>query len=152
MLTAAAAVVGLMGITVAHFWIAMILLGVGWNFGFVGASTMVAQSCEPSERNKAQAFNDFTIFGIMALGSFSSGQILMRVGWDTVNDVVFPPVVVATDFAFVLSALAQPAGALGLKSNKIAQIRFKKPDRLKVVFASRSQVWHDCGAPKSRVS
>ena len=51
-LTAAAAVVGLMGITVAHFWIAMILLGVGWNFGFVGASTMVAQSCEPSERQQ----------------------------------------------------------------------------------------------------
>ncbi|MCP8938351.1 MFS transporter [Alsobacter sp. SYSU M60028] len=92
LLLAAAAVVDIAGVTVAHFWTGMILLGLGWNLGFVGASTMVAQSCAPAERNTAQAFNDFAIFGTMAVGSFSSGQLLAHLGWTSVNGVVFPPV------------------------------------------------------------
>ena len=94
-ITAAAAITGLSGITVAHFWSALILLGVGWNFGFVGASAMVLEAHRPEERNKVQAFNDFLVFGTMAIGSFSSGQLLAAYGWDAVNWVVFPPVVFA---------------------------------------------------------
>ncbi len=94
-LLAAAAVVGLSGITVWHFWIGLVLLGVGWNFGFVGASAMVTETYRPEERNKVQSFNDFLVFGTMAFGSFSSGKLLTIFGWDAVNDVVFPPVVVA---------------------------------------------------------
>ena len=48
----------------AHFWIALTLLGVGWNFAFIGATTMVTQCHRPEERNKVQSFNDFLIFGI----------------------------------------------------------------------------------------
>ncbi|MGE3645665.1 MAG: MFS transporter [Beijerinckiaceae bacterium] len=85
-----AAVAGLMGITVWHFWIGLILLGIGWNFGFVGASAMVVDTHRPEERNKVQAFNDFLVFGMMAITSFSSGQILAFSGWDMVNWVAFP--------------------------------------------------------------
>ena len=94
-LLALSAVVGLSGITVAHFWIALILLGVGWNFAFVGATTMVIDCHRPEERNKVQAFNDFLIFGSMAIGSFISGSMLAHYGWYLVNVVMFPVVAVA---------------------------------------------------------
>ena len=94
-LLALSAVVGLSGITVAHFWIALILLGVGWNFAFVGATTMVLDCHRPEERNKVQAFNDFLIFGSMAIGSFVSGSMLAHYGWYLVNVVMFPVVAVA---------------------------------------------------------
>ena len=70
----------------------MAMLGLGWNFGFVGASALVLETHTQAERNKVQAFNDFLIFGLMAVGSFSSGQLLANFGWSAVNIVVFPPV------------------------------------------------------------
>jgi MFS family permease len=91
-LEAAAAGIGLSGITALHFWATLIVLGVGWNFGFVGASALVLETHRPQERNKVQAFNDFLVFGTMALGSFASGQLLANYGWSAVNIVVFPPV------------------------------------------------------------
>jgi MFS family permease len=90
-----AAGVGIAGITVAHFWTNLILLGLGWNFAFIGATTMVTHCHRPHERNKVQAFNDFLIFGSMAISSFSSGQLLARFGWATVNEVIFPAVFLA---------------------------------------------------------
>jgi MFS family permease len=92
LLEAAAATVGLSGITALHFWATLIILGIGWNFGFVGASALVLETHRPQERNKVQAFNDFLVFGVMALGSFSSGQLLANYGWSAVNLVVYPPV------------------------------------------------------------
>jgi MFS family permease len=94
-LEAVAALIGLSGITVAHFWSALVVLGIGWNFGFVGASALVLETHTPPERNKVQAFNDFLVFGTMAVGSFSSGQILANSGWSAVNLVVFPPIAIA---------------------------------------------------------
>jgi MFS family permease len=94
-LLALSAVVGLAGVTVAHFWTALILLGVGWNFAFVAATTMVTDCHRPEERNKVQAFNDFLIFGSMAIGSFISGSMLAHFGWYLVNVVMFPVVAVA---------------------------------------------------------
>jgi MFS family permease len=91
-LEAVAAMIGLSGITAMHFWATLIALGVGWNFAFVGASALVLETHLPQERNKVQAFNDFLVFGMMALGSFSSGQLLANYGWSAVNLVVFPPV------------------------------------------------------------
>jgi MFS family permease len=91
-LEAAAAAIGLSGITAMHFWATLIVLGVGWNFSFVGASALVLETHRPQERNKVQAFNDFLVFGTMALGSFASGQLLANYGWSAVNIVVFPPV------------------------------------------------------------
>jgi MFS family permease len=92
LLEAAAATIGLTGITALHFWATLIVLGIGWNFGFVGASALVLETHRPAERNKVQAFNDFLVFGMMAIGSFSSGQLLANYGWSAVNLVVYPPV------------------------------------------------------------
>jgi MFS family permease len=92
LLEAAGAAIGLSGITAIHFWATLIVIGVGWNLGFVGASALVLETHRPQERNKVQAFNDFLVFGTMAIGSFSSGQLLANYGWSAVNLVVFPPV------------------------------------------------------------
>lgn len=94
-LEAIAACIGLSGISAMHFWAALFVMGLGWNFGFVGASAMVVETHRPQERNKVQAFNDFLVFGMMAIGSFSSGHLLASHGWSTVNLVVFPPLALA---------------------------------------------------------
>lgn len=104
MLLAAAAVTGLAGIELANFTVGLILLGVGWNFGFVGASSLVLETHRPEERTRVQSFNDFLVFGTMAIGSFSSGQLLVLYGWASVNWVVFPPVAIGLG-ALALSRL-----------------------------------------------
>lgn len=99
LLIAAAAGVGLSGNDVAHFWIALILLGVGWNFGFLGASAMVLECHAPSERTRVQSANDFVVFGLMVIGSFLSGDLLTNHGWEMVCLVMFPPIAIAALFA-----------------------------------------------------
>lgn len=105
------AVVGWSGLTVWHFWVALALLGLGWNFSFVGATTMVTQCHRPSERNKVQAVNDFLIFGSMAIGSFASGKLLASFGWEAVNEVVFPLVAVAGALLLWQALARRPAVA-----------------------------------------
>lgn len=85
------AAVGLGGIDVMHFWWSLILLGVGWNFGFLGASALVLECHRPEERTRVQSLNDFIVFGLMAIGSFSSGGLLSAFGWNTVLWVSFIP-------------------------------------------------------------
>lgn len=87
-LIAASAIAGLTGISVAHFWLALILLGLGWNFAFIGATAMVTQCHRPEERTRVQSVNDFLVFGSMAFGSFFSGQLLAKFGWAMINEVV----------------------------------------------------------------
>ncbi len=94
-LIVAAASVGFLGTEVWNFWVSLVLLGVGWNFGFIGATTLVTECHGPRERNKVQAFNDFLIFGSMAVASFSSGVLLTRYGWTAVTALVFPVVIAA---------------------------------------------------------
>src|SRR5579864_604725 len=102
-LEAVAASIGLSGITALHFWATLIVLGIGWNFSFVGASALVLETHLPQERNKVQAFNDFLVFGTMAVGSFSSGQLLANYGWSAVNVVVYPPVLLGLMMLIVAS-------------------------------------------------
>ena len=90
-----AAAVGLSGIGVEQFWLALVLLGVGWNFGFIGASAMVVECHRPDERNKVQSLNDFLVFGLMAMGSFASGGLLNSYGWAMVCWVALPPLALA---------------------------------------------------------
>lgn len=110
-LLAASAAVGYAGITVAHFWTALVLLGIGWNFGFVGATTMVTDCYRPQERNKVQAFNDFLIFGTMAVGSFASGAMLAHFGWYMVNLVMVPVLAAAGAMLIWLAARERPSAA-----------------------------------------
>jgi MFS family permease len=109
LLEACAAIVGLSGLTAMHFWGTLIVLGIGWNFGFVGASALVLETHRPEERNKVQAFNDFLVFGMMAVGSFSSGQLLANYGWATVNWVVFPPVFFGITVLLLVSLMKRRA-------------------------------------------
>ncbi len=94
-LIVAAATIGLLGLALWNFWIALALLGIGWNFAFIGATTLVTECHDPHERNKVQAFNDFLVFGASAIGSFSSGALLSGYGWDAVNAMVYPVIFVA---------------------------------------------------------
>jgi len=95
LLTALAAIVGLSGLSVGHFWLALILLGLGWNLGFIGATAMVTDCYRPEERVKVQAANDFLVFGSVAIASFSAGGLLSHGGWEVVNWLVFPPIALA---------------------------------------------------------
>lgn len=89
------AVVALSGISLTHFYLALILLGFGWNFGFIGATSMLTDTYQPEEKAKAQGANDFLLFGSVAFGSFMAGQILNAFGdngWNAINYTVFPVV------------------------------------------------------------
>ncbi|GIK96752.1 MAG: membrane protein [Alphaproteobacteria bacterium] len=110
-LTAASAAIGLTGVDVAHFWLTLILLGVGWNFSFVGASAMVLECHRPEEKTRVQALNDFMVFGTMAIGSFLSGSLLTAHGWDTVLWVSFAPLGLAVA-ALTLTAMARPTPSI----------------------------------------
>lgn len=94
-LIASSSAVGLLGIDVAHFWATLVLLGIGWNFGFVGASSMVLECHRPEEKDRVQSFNDFVVFGTMAIGSFLSGGLLSTFGWYTVLTLSFAPLAIA---------------------------------------------------------
>jgi MFS family permease len=90
------AAVSIAGITLWHFWIGLALLGMGWNLAFIGATALVTETHRPEERNRVQSFNDFLIFGSMAIGSFASGKVLALFGWAAVNEIVFPVVITAS--------------------------------------------------------
>jgi predicted MFS family arabinose efflux permease len=75
---------GFAGTTVWHFWLGLLLVGVGWNLMFVGGSTLVTKTYAPGERTKAQAANDFLIWTTVAMTSLSSGQLLHRHGWTAI--------------------------------------------------------------------
>lgn len=78
------------GTTVTHFWSALVLLGIGWNFLFVGATTLLTETYSPNEKAKAQALNDFIVFGTVTITSFSSGAVQHAFGWQTINMAVIP--------------------------------------------------------------
>jgi len=88
------ALVALSGVSIAHFWTALVLLGVGWNFGFIGGTALVTETYEPVEKERVQALNDFLIFGFVVLASFLSGTILVSGGWNAVNLSVLPIAVI----------------------------------------------------------
>ncbi|WEK49143.1 MAG: MFS transporter [Candidatus Kaistia colombiensis] len=104
-LLTACAVVGISGITLAHFWITLILLGLGWNFGFIGATAMLSETYRPEERGRVQGLNDFLVLGSAAIASLLSGKLIGGPGWAFINMIVFPVVIlslVALTWAFLL--------------------------------------------------
>ena len=103
------AAIGLGGIDVTHFWWALILLGLGWNFGFLGASALVLECHRPEEQTRVQSVNDFVVFGVMAVGSFLSGGLLSAYGWYTVLWASFVPLALAFA-ALVVTATRQSTG------------------------------------------
>ena len=84
------AAVALSGLALWQFWTSLILLGLGWNFGFIGATAMVAASYRPSEKGKVQGFHDFVLFGSVACASLLSGMVYNAFGWEMLNWMIFP--------------------------------------------------------------
>ncbi len=91
----AAIVVALSGLGLGQFWLAMFLVGLGWNLAFVGSSTLLTTVYTPSERAKTQGINNFIIFGTVAIGSLSSGALHHFFGWQWVNLAALPLVAIA---------------------------------------------------------
>ncbi|MBA85076.1 MFS transporter [Thalassobius sp. S69A] len=93
---AGAGAVALQGVELENFFIALILLGVGWNFGFIGATTMLAGAHEPHERGRMQGLNDLLVFGGVTVASLASGGLMncsggsAQVGWTSVNLAMAP--------------------------------------------------------------
>ena len=87
---AACIVINLMGTSLAHYWWALVFLGISWNFLFIGGTTLVAESYHNSERTKTQALNDFAVFSTVALSSLSAGTLQHLFGWKTVNIASIP--------------------------------------------------------------
>ena len=97
----AAGIVGLAGVQLANFFGALILLGLGWNFGFIGATAMLASAHAPEERGRVQGMNDMIVFGCVTLASLASGGLMnctggsAEAGWTAVNIAMLPLLVLA---------------------------------------------------------
>jgi MFS family permease len=86
--------VNLSGIELSNFYIALIALGVGWNFMFIGGTSLLTESYEPSERSKVQAFNDFCVFGLVSVASYFAGSVQASIGWAAVNKSALPGLII----------------------------------------------------------
>ena len=82
--------IGLSGNTIFMYWLALVLLGIGWNFLYVGGTTMLTYTYEPNERFKAQGLNEFCVFGMSAIGSLLAGTIMYLYGWYTLVIIPIP--------------------------------------------------------------
>jgi MFS family permease len=111
-----AGVVALSGVELANFFVALVLLGLGWNFGFIGATTMLAGAHQPHERGVVQGLNDMIVFGMVTLASLASGGLMNCSGgtpvqgWDAVNLAMVPFLVLAGGSLIWLSR--QPRAAI----------------------------------------
>jgi MFS family permease len=97
--------IALSGISIPHFWFALVLLGIGWNFLYIGGTTLLTDACSPAERAKTQGANDSIIFLTTMLTSFGSGVLIDTKGWEVLNWLALPFVTVAA--AAVLWLLAR---------------------------------------------
>ncbi|MGB2024474.1 MAG: MFS transporter [Litorivicinaceae bacterium] len=82
--------VALSGISIEHFYVTLVLLGLGWNFGFIGSTALLTETYQTHEKHTAQGLNDTILFSSVALGSLSSGVAYELIGWDTMNWIAFP--------------------------------------------------------------
>jgi len=89
-LNAVCVAVNLTGTSLSHFWLALLLLGVGWNFMFIGATTLLTEAYAPAEKAKTQALNDFLVFGTVTVAVLSAGSLQHHLGWQAVNYGVIP--------------------------------------------------------------
>ncbi|MEE8445297.1 MAG: MFS transporter [Alphaproteobacteria bacterium] len=107
----AAVAVNLSGTGVLQFWTGLFLIGLGWNFMFIGGTTLLTETFEPSEKAKVQGINDFLVFGSAAAATFASGGLLHLFGWQVVNYGVIAPIVLALAAALWLHARRRAPGA-----------------------------------------
>jgi MFS family permease len=89
-LLAACAGVSLHGHQLMHYWSGMVVLGVGWNLLFVAGTTLLARSIDEASRHRAQAINEFTVFGSQACASLLAGLAVQQIGWQALNLATLP--------------------------------------------------------------
>jgi len=107
-LMAACAMVALHGTTVGHFVLALALLGVGWNFMYTGGTALLTESYTPAEKARTQGVNDFLVFAVMGVTSFSAGALVSATGWETMNRAMLP----------LLALVAAAVAWLGLRRGR----------------------------------
>jgi MFS family permease len=106
--------VALSGQMLTHFWWALVLLGIGWNFMYIGGTTLLTEAYRPAEKAKAQGVNEITVFAVQAVSAFSSGVLVNTEGWRTLNFVALPLVVVAgLAIAWLAAGIRRPKTASG---------------------------------------
>lgn len=110
-LNVACVAVALNGVDVAHFWVALVLVGVGWNFMYIGGTTLLTETYRPEEKAKAQGANDMSIFVMMVISSLTSGFLVSRAGWNTVNLLALPVLAAVAVAAVWLALRKAPAPA-----------------------------------------
>lgn len=107
------AIVSLSGTSLYNFWAALALLGFGWNFMYVGGTTLLTSAYRPEERAKTQATNEFLTFGVVALASLSSGGVFVKAGWEAINYAILPLLLTAASttvwYAVVSRRSSMPA-------------------------------------------
>ena len=108
-LLAGASALAIAGVSLHHFYGALIILGIGWNFGFIGATTLLAQSLEPHERAKVQGFNDTALALSFTVASFSSGALVTSFSWEVVALAALPVLIVMLVLLVFLRKAGQSA-------------------------------------------
>ncbi|MCZ2134196.1 MAG: MFS transporter [Burkholderiales bacterium] len=103
--------IDLSGTTVAHFWFGLFVLGVGWNFMYIGGTTLLTETYRPSERTRVQGFNDTVVFTTMAISSSSAGVLVNGEGWEIVNYTAAPFIAIALVAAIALALRSRRAAA-----------------------------------------
>lgn len=86
----ACAFIAMAGVSLMHFWWALTVLGIGWNFLYIGGTTLLTEAYRPEERAKAQGFNDFLVFAAMAASALTSGVVVTDAGWAALNQLALP--------------------------------------------------------------
>ena len=102
--------IALGGVDVMHFWIALMLIGVGWNFMYLGGTTLLTETHTPAEKAKAQGANDMAVFITMAISSASSGWLFSAKGWEIMNYGAIP-FLLAVGLAILFLKSRSPAKA-----------------------------------------
>ena len=95
--------IALSGTSVSHFWFALVALGIGWNFMFIGGTTLLTETYESHEKTRVQGFNDMLVFATMAVSSSSAGVLVNAEGWETVNYTALPFIALALGAAVWLA-------------------------------------------------
>jgi len=103
--------IALSGQLVTHFWWSLVLLGVGWNFMYVGGTTLLTEAYRPAEKAKAQGANEILIFCTTATSSFTSGVLVNSSGWNTLNYLALPFLAIAGAAALWLAFRRRAARA-----------------------------------------
>ncbi|HEX7235668.1 MAG TPA: MFS transporter, partial [Gammaproteobacteria bacterium] len=97
------------GVELQHFYLALIALGMGWNFSYVGATSLLGTTHTRAEQAKVQGLNDFLVLGLVAVGSFGSGALLSSYGWAAVQYAMAPALLLALAGIAWLALVARPA-------------------------------------------